>query len=282
MIHRHFLRGCVAAALALALLPTIAAGQSTKPRREAPKPLPAVSQESRYRDCMAQAQRAPLQAFNEARSWETAGGGVPARHCVATALFRLERFDEAALELESISSEARITPAMRAEVLGQAARAWIVYGQPESALVALGDALLLAPRNPDLLIDRAQALADLGESWKALDDLNAALDLAPRRADALLLRGSAHRRVGSLDLAIEDATRALAIEQTAEAYLERGTAYRLQKKTTLARADLIRAATMAPEGPVTVAARDQIERMELGIPDPPAAVPPKPAAAPKR
>ena len=41
----------------------------------------------RYTDCMALARSEPVKALPVAEKWQASGGGLPARHCVALALF---------------------------------------------------------------------------------------------------------------------------------------------------------------------------------------------------
>ena len=53
---------------------------------------------------------------------------------------------------------------LRADVLDQAGQAWLLAGDPVRAYAAAGEATALAPGDPELLIDRAEAAADAGYS----------------------------------------------------------------------------------------------------------------------
>ena len=48
-----------------------------------------------YGECMALARKDPLKALPVAEKWHGEGGGLPARHCVATAMFEAGRYPQA-------------------------------------------------------------------------------------------------------------------------------------------------------------------------------------------
>lgn len=252
-----------------------AAAQSRNTTRKTPPAPPAARQDQEYRDCLARASRDAGEAFERALQWRARGGGAPARHCAAVALVNLGQPLDAAERLEQLASEGDAGPAAtRAQILGQAGQAYIIADQPLQARAVLTEALRLAPDDPDLLIDRAQALAGAGDFWLAIDDLNRALERNPRLAEALVLRATAYRQVGSPELALDDADRALAVNpELAEAHLQRGIIFRQQGKKHEARQALAQVLVLAPEAEEGDAARDQIEKLELGLEDPP----PKPS-----
>ena len=228
-------------------------------------PVRADPSEQRYRLCMDQARVQPQAAFDDALAWSSLGGGQPAKHCLAAALLGLGQHAEAARRLEALAQEAR-EPAMRAELLAQAAQGWLLDKKAERADDVLTAALKLAPESVEILIDRAGARAAMKRYGEAADDLTAALTLAPRRADALALRASAKRFLDDPAGAAKDADAALAIEpNNAEALLERGILRRLKGDEAGARADWLTAIKVSgPAGGVAAdAARTNLEKMDV-------------------
>ena len=58
-----------------------------------------------YRGCIQLAHSNAEEAFETSLSWEDQGGGLPARHCSAIALFNLEHYREAANRLQQLANE---------------------------------------------------------------------------------------------------------------------------------------------------------------------------------
>ena len=109
-------------------------------------------------------------------------------------------------------------------------------------------ALLLAPDDADLLIDRSVASAGLERYQDAVEDLGLALNLDPSRTDALVFRAAARRHLGQLDLAADDLGRAVAADpDNPDALLERGILRQRRGDPAGARQDWDRAATLAPD-----------------------------------
>jgi tetratricopeptide (TPR) repeat protein len=257
-----------AALLALAML-CVASGalaQAQKPpapaQPEAP-PFGATDQE-RYNSCMAMTQHDPKAALREAQAWRKEGGGDPALHCVAVSLLGIGEYQQAALNLESLSRSQRITPALRGDLLGQAGNAWTLARKPAEAYKDQTAALKLKPDDVDLLIDRSMTLSGSGKYWEALDDLNRALTLDPTRADALVYRASAWRHLKTYDLAEDDATRALTLQpDRLDALLERGAIRKARGNRAGARTDWLRLVDIAADGPMREAARKELELMDV-------------------
>ncbi len=221
----------------------------------------------KYAACMALVNRDPETAFETAMGWRDDGGGAPARHCVALALLGLGQSAEAAKRLESLAQQmGAANPPLRAGVLGQAGLAWLVAGDAERADAVLGAALEIDPDNPDLWIDRAQALAARSAYWDAIDNLGRAIDLAPDRAEAHAFRASAYRLVGSLDLAADDIERALALApRDPGALLERGNIRRLKGDAAGARSDWLQVLFEAPGTPAADSAQANLERLDVKV-----------------
>ena len=221
----------------------------------------------RYADCMAEAARNPDGAFDQAQSWSYEGGGFPARHCAATALMSLNHYAEAATRLEHLAEDMGAGYAhLRPQVLGQAARGWMLAGNLDRALSVYNAALKLSPGDPDLLVDRSTIWALAGEYWNAVDDLNAALDARPDDTSALVMRAGAYRLLESGEMAMADIERALELSpNNVDALLERGNLKRLFGDDDAARADWIMVIQLAPESIAADDARINIEKMDVRV-----------------
>jgi tetratricopeptide (TPR) repeat protein len=279
-------------ALSLLMAPC---GHAQAPAPPPPPPRPAVApppasagglgfglqDNDPYARGVARAQSAPLAAFNEAQAWRAAGGGEAARHCAALALLEGGDAALAAEEFERLARDMRLRPApVRAQILSQAARAWLAAEDLKRAHAAASAALDLHVDDPDLWIDRAEILAADGRLWEAVDDLDQAVDRAPRRADALVMRAAAYRRLEARELAREDLARALALDpRSAEAWLERGMLNRLAGDLPAARRDWLQVLLLDADGPAGEAARTNIHALETGQQQAPS---PSPSPSPTR
>ncbi len=234
-----------------------------------PAPLAAqgfgVDHEAEYNACMSLTVSDPAQAIASAGTWSAAGGGNPAAHCRAVALIGLGEYSQAAEELERLA--ASLDPdyaALEADVLGQAAQAWLIAGALEKALARQDAALALAPNGVELLVDRAITRASLGLFWEAVDDLNRASELAPQRPDLLVFRASAYRQLEAHELALEDVEHALILKpDDPAALLERGNLYRLTGRDGAARDDWIRILALTPKSLAADAARKNLESLDV-------------------
>jgi tetratricopeptide (TPR) repeat protein len=232
------------------------------PAQPAPAPAPA-DDAAQYAKCLDAARKTPAAALTTAEGWRTAGGGFPADHCAAVALFGLQRYPEAAQRFEALAG-AMMTrgPDMRAGALQQAGQAWLLANLPAKARSDFDAALSFTPEDPDLLIDRARADAETS-NWKvAVADLDRALALAPGRADALVYRASAWRQLGDLDRARTDVAAALAVApKDAAGLLERGIIRRLAGDAAGAGADWRQVETDAPGSPEAASAKANLARL---------------------
>jgi tetratricopeptide (TPR) repeat protein len=225
-----------------------------------------------YDKCLALARKDPSEGFETGSSWRDHGGGLPAEHCVALALIGLKEYVEAAHRLEKLASEmVRESDSLRAQVLGQAAEAWSEAGQPQNAEAALTDALKLAPRNSDLLVNRAVAYAQRQNYHAAVEDLNKALAAGGPRADALAYRASAWRYLGDLKQARLDADKAVQSDpRLPDAWLELGNIKRLTGEAAGARQSWLKVIELAPDSAAADAARDNIETLDVHVEGAPA------------
>jgi regulator of sirC expression with transglutaminase-like and TPR domain len=149
-------------------------------------------------------------------------------------------------------------------VLRNAGQAWMAAGDLEKAHLAQTEALKLAPRDIELLIDRAMTRGLARNYWEAIDDLNAAHDLAPERADILVFRAGAYRYVDSLELASQDIEQALKLApDDPEALLERGRIRAEMNDPAGAREDWLKVANLAHGTPVGDEAQAHLEQLDL-------------------
>ncbi len=256
------MRGGAVLAIATGLSALLQAGAGAQ---QAPDLTPRSANEREYEACMRIAQTNPKAAHESALAWRARGGGDAAIHCVAVSLLGLGQARQAALMLEELAGQTDgKRPSLKARLYGQAANAWMIDGAPEMSEKLLTEALAISPNEVDLIVDRAIARGTRSKYWEALDDLNHALDLSPDRADALTFRASAWRQVNSPELARQDIDRALELRpDLPDALLERGLIRLAAGDTAGARADWLRVVEVAVEGPVTEAARQNLEKLDV-------------------
>jgi len=226
--------------------------------------LPAVEADH-YERCMDETRRNPGAAWDDALAWRDAGGGHPAEHCAAVALIGLKQYDEAGKRLEKLADEMfKAPPELRAQVIGQAAQARLLGGDPTRAVELLTQALAITPQDRDLMTDRAEAYAAGGKYREAIGDLDKALAADPRRIDALVFRAAAYRALQQLDPALRDAEAALRLApDDPDALLERGNIRRLKGDNAGARQDWLRIVQVAPNTPADEAAKTNLEKLDV-------------------
>ncbi|MGH7048080.1 MAG: tetratricopeptide repeat protein [Stellaceae bacterium] len=241
-----------------------AALPGTAPKASAPRS--AAADAATYVHCMKLAKDDPHAAQTLAATWLVHGGAHPAQHCAAVALITLGRYQEGARRLQVLAKAMTTAPtSLRADVLDQAAQAWLLAGDPVRAYAVAGQALLLQPSDPDLLIDHAEAAASAGFLDRAVTDLDMVLKAHPDRVDALIYRASAYRTLDRLDPARADIDRALAqAPHSAAALLERGNIRRLEGDAAGARSDWKEIGRIAPGSPEDMAARANLEHLAQG------------------
>jgi tetratricopeptide (TPR) repeat protein len=240
-------------AVLVSLLPWGAVAETINPRQE-------------YRACLSLARDKPEDGWEEAIAWQSLGGGEPARHCAAVALIGLGKLEEAAKRLEALASQSHAAPPLRAEMLGQAGQAWLMAGDVDRAVAAINTGLQLVPGQPDLLLDKAVALAQAAHYQDAVDALTSLLKAQPNRVEAMVLRASAYRYLDKINLAKEDIARALVLDKDQpDALLERGMIRRLEDDKLGAREDWMKAINAAPDSPAAEAARKNLELMDVRV-----------------
>ena len=220
---------------------------------------------AQYSACIDKALREPDDGFEQAIAWRDMGGGAPAKHCVAVALYALGQYQNAGLHLERLASEEQSLPvSLRTALLGQAGDAWMSAGDYKRADAALSAALKLVPNDADILLKRGLAAVAAESYFDAIDDLNRVIELKPDDANALVYRATAYRYVDAPELADDDVERALAAHPDhSGALLERGNLRRIRGDEPGARQDWLRVIELAPDSDAAEAARRNIEALDI-------------------
>ncbi len=253
--------------LALAAGAALLAGVASPDTATAQTRYSELPADAAYQNCLEGARRDPDAGFEAAIAWRDEGGGPPARHCVALALFNLGQYSEAATRLEALATDVPgATPVERASVLGQAGNVWLRANDLTRANAVLSRAIELNGDDPELRIDRGEALARAGEYWDAIDDFSAALDLRPDHIDALIFRAAAYRLLEVDDLARDDIDRALAADpDNPEALVELGAIHARAGAFDAARETWLRVLAIAPGSQAAEAARGALEQMDVKV-----------------
>lgn len=227
---------------------------------------PKLNDRQRYDRCLKLAHDDADVAYEQALAWHDAGGGPPAAHCSAVALFQGKHFSEAALKFDQLA-HARDTGGdadLRADLLDQAGNAWLLAGQPENAEASFAAAINLGARGADVYADRARARG-LRKDWSGAEiDLTTAISKDEYRSDLLVLRASARHALGRKQEARADIDQALDLDpHYGDALVERG-AMRLEDgDRNGARADWQLVLATQPNSPAADSARAHIEQLEL-------------------
>lgn len=195
---------------ALALLLLIAAPALA----ETAQPLDPALDRKRYDGCVRSIDAAAATAETYATEWAARGGGLPARHCLALAQLRQNKFAEAEATLVAAAGEAAAAKSpFAADFWGQAGNAALLAGRSEPAIghftAAIASAGEFAPKRLAAFhIDRARAEAELGLLAEARADLDRALELDRDDPHAWMLSAALARRAGDLGQAVRDIARA--------------------------------------------------------------------------
>lgn len=169
-------------------------------------PQRSAADAQRYRECLELAQATPTLAIERATAWRAAGGGVPARHCLAMAQGSKGEYAAAAATLTQAAqaAEASSDP-FAADLWGQAGNAAMLANTPAGAVTAFGSGIAVAGSEPvrlaALLTDRARAYAELKQDGPARADLARATSLDPSSPIGWLLLATLERRANNLPAA---------------------------------------------------------------------------------
>lgn len=204
-------------------------------------PARSAAERERYQNCALQARTSPEKAIEVANAWRLAGGGIPARHCLALAYLGQEKYAAAALALEQAARAAETAgdPSV-ADLWGQAGNAALLGNDAAKAVTYFSTAIVAAAREGEkrgeLLVDRARANVELNKMAEARADLDTAVTLIPDRPTAWLLRATLKRRTGDAAGAAADiAEAARRAPDDPDVQLEQGNIAAAQGNITAAR-----------------------------------------------
>ncbi len=218
----------------------------------APALAAAPDDAERYRQCLTLAHDNPAQAIEQATAWRAAGGGVPARHCLALAYATKGDDAAAAAELAAAARAAEAAhDAHAADLWGQAGNAALLAKQGPVAIADFTSGITVAGTEPvrlaALLTDRARALVEANRTTEAKADLTRATALDPSSADGWLLLATLDRRLGDLPAAERAILEAARREPTdPDIALEAGNIAGAEGRLDLARTEWKKVVDQAP------------------------------------
>jgi tetratricopeptide (TPR) repeat protein len=172
--------------------------------------------DERYQRCSALARELPSEAVAYGSAWEKQERTATSLHCHSIALYAAGRYSESARKLMAIHA---ITPknnlTMRASLKRQASRAWLLGGEPDTALKHLSQAIRdIAYYETDhptykrvaveLLMERSDVYMYTGEPFIAVQDLDHAETFGVMSDNVLVKRAEAYMLMGSNELATND------------------------------------------------------------------------------
>jgi tetratricopeptide (TPR) repeat protein len=163
------------------VLPALSA-ETAKPASPTPAhpPQPAApaydeQAEAEYQHCLKLATTRPDDGYEEALAWGSMGGGEAALHCGAIARIGQKQYADGAKRLEKLSRESHRPDAIRAQMLAQAAQAWVLDGNYDQANTDQVAALAIDPDNADIRVDHAVTLGQVHHYKEALAELDKVL-----------------------------------------------------------------------------------------------------------
>ena len=98
------------------------------------------------------------------------------------------------------------------EEFTQIGRAKMAGGDFKGAVKEFDTALERDPSNPDILVARGLARAEMGQLLMAIEDYTQALTENPNLHDAFIYRGNANNQLLQLDAALADFSQAIALQ----------------------------------------------------------------------
>lgn len=229
---------------------------------------PVPTAESRFDACALLAAQEPEKAIEQANQWRIQGGGVPARHCLALAYARLQRWPSAAVAFEQAARESELAQDGRAANLWvQGGNARLAAGEYPAARAALDTALasgaLKAEMAGEAHLDRARASVGMNDPAAARRDLDQALKLVPDDPLAWLLSATLARRMQDVERAQADiAEAAKRSPDDASVALEAGNIAILAGSPEAARVAWQGAVDNQPDSPAGKAAAAALKAMD--------------------
>lgn len=211
-------RALILCALALSS-PALAAVQEVPSVQPPVQPLvqgPVDPREARFNQCLDRAIDDPLGAIDGANKWLADGGSYFARHCLAFAYSRQQRWLSSAQSFALAAEEARTASDNRAANLWlQAANAALAGSQPSTSLSYIDSAIATGILEGQALglahLDRARALVALEQLQAARAEFVLVQQYAPNDPLGWLLSATLERRLGNLERALADINVAVSI-----------------------------------------------------------------------
>jgi tetratricopeptide (TPR) repeat protein len=255
--------------------------------------LPAAAQAeiTAFEQCAPAIAASPQAAREDASVWHLLGGGTPARLCEVAALEAMGAFATAARLLTAMAENPNraLDVKTRADLFEEAARLWLVAGQPAIANAALDSANKLAPDSSERPLLRARAAAasqDWNQARRNLDNLLAS---DPDNSLALALRAASLRHLGDPQAALVDARRARTLDPSlAEALFEIAAAQAESGDTDAASEAWLTLIKTFPGSSLARLSQRNLQSLSAGVPAPTPPRPeprrphPRPAVAPSQ
>jgi tetratricopeptide (TPR) repeat protein len=138
----------------------------------------------------------------------------------ATAINLLERAVQTLSERKQMAEEPCGTAIGPAVIWAELAGAHCQAGHYQAALESLDQAIAINPKDPDLLVVKADLYQELDDLQSALHCLAVAIELAPERAELYLKTASILPITGAYQQALEQAEKALTLVETSQGEAE--------------------------------------------------------------
>lgn len=191
-----------------------------------------VDEPAKYDHCLSLVEQSPAKAFLYADDWiYTGAGGIPAGHCKALALLKMDKAEEAAKLLEKLGEEMALggkdaqNKHLKTDLDIQAGLAWKRANMLDKAYMAFSSAL-------------SSALSAADQNSSSL------------MRELYLERGTLQILRGQYKVAIKDLSQSINLdEKNFEGYLQRAKAYRKRRDFLRARLDIRVALTLSPDQP---------------------------------
>lgn len=170
----------------------------------------------RYQRCRALAKDDVAEALNYAQTWVKKERSVTSLHCHSIALYSAKHYAESAQKLMEIHTMTpRIDVTLRASLKRQAARAWMLAGDADTALRhlsgAIKDIVYSESEHPnikrvsaELLLERAEVYHEKGEFLEAVQDLDHAETFGVLKEQIYEKRAKTYILMGNKELALKD------------------------------------------------------------------------------
>ena len=170
----------------------------------------------KYQSCRALAVEVPQEAVTFAEAWIKKERTATSLHCHSIALYKAKKFSESARKLMEIHTlTPRVDVTLRASLKRQAARAWMLAGESDTALRhlsgAIKDIVYSDSNHPnikrvsaELLLERADVYHVTEELLKAVQDLDHAETFGVLREQILEKRAKTYILMENKELALKD------------------------------------------------------------------------------